>query len=75
MADELGTLQRIYEAAGIELTETARAEIGAYQAAHPRGKEGRVVYDLRGDFATTPEQVRERFGDYLDQFPVSIEVQ
>jgi hypothetical protein len=75
MADELGTLQRIYDAAGIELTETARAEIGAYQAAHPRGKEGRVVYDLRGDFATTPEQVRERFGDYLDQFPVSIEVQ
>jgi len=75
MADELGTLQRIYDAAGIELTETARAEIGAYQAAHPRGKEGRVVYDLRGDFSTTPEQVRERFGDYLDRFPVSIEVQ
>jgi hypothetical protein len=75
MADELGTLQRIYDAAGIELTDTAKAEIGAYQAAHPRGVAGRVVYDLRGDFATTPEQVRERFGDYLDRFPVEIEVQ
>ncbi len=75
MADEMGTLQRIYDAAGIELTETAKAEIGAYQAAHPRGKEGRVIYDLRGDFSTTPEQVRERFGDYLDRFPVRIEVQ
>jgi hypothetical protein len=75
MADELGTLQRIYDAAGIELTDSAKAEIGAYQAAHPRGKEGRVIYDLRGDFATTPEQVRERFGDYLDRFPVRIEVQ
>ena len=74
MADELGTLQRIYDAAGIELTDTAKAEIGAYQAAHPRGVAGRVVYDLRGDFATTPEQVRERFGDYLDRFPVEIEV-
>jgi hypothetical protein len=75
MSDELGTLQRIYDAAGIELTDIAKAEIGAYQAAHPRGKEGRVVYDLRGDFATTPEQVRERFGDYLGRFPVRIEVQ
>jgi len=75
MADELGTLQRIYDAAGIELTDTAKAEIGAYQDAHPRGVAGRVVYDLRGDFSTTPEQVRERFGDYLDRFPVNIEVQ
>ena len=75
MADELGTVQRIYDAAGIELTDMAKAEISAYQAAHPRGKEGRVIYDLRGDFETTPEQVRERFGAYLDRFPVRIEVQ
>jgi len=74
MADELGTLQRVYDAAGIELTDQARAEIEAYRAAHPRGKEGRVVYDLRRDFATTPEEVRSRFGAYLDRFPVRIEV-
>lgn len=74
MADEMGTLERVYDAAGIELTDQARAEIVAYQAAHPRGKEGRVVYDLRRDFATTPEEVRERFGAYLDRFPVRIEV-
>jgi hypothetical protein len=75
MADEMGTLQRVYHCAGIELTDGARAEIEAYRAAHPRGKEGRVVYDLRGDFSTTPEAVRERFGPYIDQFPVRIEVQ
>ena len=74
MADEMGTLQRVYDAAGIELTDQARSEISAYQAAHPRGKEGRVVYDLRRDFATTPEEVRSRFGAYLDRFPVRIEV-
>lgn len=74
MADELGTVQRVYDAAGIELTEQARAEITAYQAAHPRGKEGRVVYDLRHDFATTPEEVRLRFGAYFDRFDVRIEV-
>jgi hypothetical protein len=74
MADEMATVQRVYDAAGIELTDQARSAIEAYQAAHPRGKEGRVVYDLRNDFSTTPEEVRSRFGDYLDRFPVRIEV-
>ena len=41
MADEVGTLQRIYDAAGIEFTDEAKAEVAAYQDAHPRGKEGR----------------------------------
>jgi hypothetical protein len=75
MADEMGTLQRVYDCAGIELTDDARTEIAAYQADHPRGKEGRVVYDLRGDFSVTPEEVRSRFAAYLDHFPVRIEVQ
>jgi hypothetical protein len=74
MADEMATIQRVYDAAGIELTDVARAEIEAHRAAHPRGKEGRVVYDLRRDFATTPTEVRARFGAYLDRFPVRIEV-
>jgi hypothetical protein len=75
MADEMGTLERVYDCAGIELTDQARTEIEAYRAAHPRGKEGRVVYDLRRDFSTTPEKIRSRFGTYLDRFPVRIEVQ
>jgi len=74
MADELGTLDRVYDCAGIALTDEARADISEYQAAHPRGKEGRVAYDLRRDFAVTPEEVRSRFGAYLDRFPVRIEV-
>lgn len=75
MADEAGTLQRIYDMAGIDFTEAAKAEVAAYQDAHPRGKEGRVVYDLRGDFNITPEEVRARFSDYMNTFPVKIEVQ
>jgi hypothetical protein len=75
MADEMGTLERVYDCAGIELTGQARKEIEAYRAGHPRGKEGRVVYDLRRDFATTPDEIRSRFGAYLDRFPVKIEVQ
>ena len=74
MADEIGTLERVYDCAGISFTEQARAEISEYQAAHPRGGEGRVAYDLRRDFAVTPEEVRTRFGAYLDRFPVRTEV-
>jgi hypothetical protein len=74
MADEMGTVERVCEAAGIELTDRARTEIEGYRATHPRGREGRVVYDLRRDFSVTPEEVRSRFGDYLDRFPVRIEV-
>jgi hypothetical protein len=74
MRDEIGTLQGIYEMAGLELTSEARAQIEAHQAAHPRGKEGRVHYDLRGNFGVTPEQVREQFGFYFDAFDVRIEV-
>ncbi len=74
MADEMGTLERVYRCAGMELTARARAEVSAYRDAHPRGREGRVVYDLRRDFDTTPEDVRARFGSYLDRYPVRIEV-
>jgi hypothetical protein len=74
MADELGTVERVYECAGITLTEQARDEIVRYRTDHPRGREGRVAYDLRRDFAVTPEDVRARFEAYLDRFPVRLEV-
>ncbi len=75
MADESATLRKVYEVAGIELTDQALSTIDAYRAAHARGSEGRVVYDLRCDFSTTPEALRSRYEEYLERFPVEIEVQ
>jgi hypothetical protein len=69
MADELGTVAAILAAAGIDLTDEARAQITRYQEDHPRGKGGQVVYDLRGDFHLEPDEVRQRFAPYLDRFP------
>jgi hypothetical protein len=69
MADELGTVARIYGAAGIEMTEAARRELGAYVASNPRGRSGRVAYDLRRDFGLEPAAVRERYAFYLEAFP------
>jgi hypothetical protein len=74
MADELATVERIYEVADLVMTDAARAQIAAYLRDHPRGKEGQVVYDLRRDFLAEPAAVREPFGFYLERFPVKTEV-
>jgi hypothetical protein len=76
MADEMATVARVHDLAGMALTDEARAQIDAYRTSHPRGRDGRVVYDLRRDFDVTPEEVRARFDAYLDRFAdVRIEVQ
>jgi hypothetical protein len=69
MADDLGTAVRILGTAGIELTDASRTELETYLAGNPRGKDGRVVYDLRRDFGLEPEDLYDRFGFYFDAFP------
>ena len=73
MADDLKMVERIYEKAGDRMEETTRAELQAFLDDHPRGKYGRVVYDLRSDFGTDPDALRERFGFYFDAFAVERE--
>jgi hypothetical protein len=73
MADDVGTVERFYECAGVEMTGEARRELDAYMVENPRGKHGRVIYDLEGDFGLRPDAVRERFDFYFDRFPVQAE--
>ncbi len=76
MADEIGTIARIYELAEIDFTDRARAEIEDYRAAHPRSRGGQVVYDLRRDFDVTPTELRTRYDAYFERFgEVRIEVE
>ena len=75
MSDDVGTVERIHETAGLETTNEARSQIAAYIAAHPRGKDGQVVYDLRKDFDADPGEVRAPFDFYLDRFDIRKEVQ
>jgi hypothetical protein len=74
MADDMATVERIYEQAGLPMTNEARRQISAYNATHPRGKEGQVVYDLRKDFGATPEELRKAFDFYFERFAVRTEV-
>jgi hypothetical protein len=70
MADDVAMVERIYELAGLPLTERARGQLGAYMTSHPRGKDGRLVYDLRGDFGLDPDALRRRFDFYFERFPI-----
>ncbi|MEZ4332742.1 MAG: sulfotransferase [Myxococcota bacterium] len=75
MKDDVGTVERIYDVADLPMTAEARAQIEAYMAAHPRGKEGQVVYDLRGDFGADPAELRRAFDFYFEAFPeLTVEV-
>ena len=61
------------ELAGLPLTGEARSELDHYMHENPRGKHGRIVYDLEGDFGIQPESLRERFSFYYERFPVEVE--
>jgi Sulfotransferase family len=73
MADDVGMVARIYEKAALPMTDSARSRLDAFMAENPRGKQGRLVYDPKGDFGIDPDAVRERFRFYFDRFPVSVE--
>jgi len=73
MADDVAMVGRIYEQAGLPMTTEARQQLQRFMAANPRGKHGRVVYDLRGDFGVDPDEVRDRFTFYFERFPVRVE--
>jgi hypothetical protein len=74
MADPMTTLASVYAKAGLEWTGEARRSLQGYLDAHPRGKDGQVVYRLARDFGLEPSAVRERFAFYFARFPVRVEV-
>ncbi|MFN8640237.1 MAG: sulfotransferase [Candidatus Binatia bacterium] len=69
MADELGTVTRILDAAGVGVPEPTRRQLADYIAGNPRGRNGRMIYDLRRDFGLDPDEVRRRFAFYFEVFP------
>ena len=73
IADDVGMVERVYERAGHPMTAPARQQLEAFMAANPRGRYGRVVYDLKRDFGIDPDQLRERFDFYFERFPVRVE--
>jgi hypothetical protein len=73
MADDIAMVERIYALAGLEMTKAARGQLDAYMKANPRGKHGRIAYDLKADFGVEPGALRGRFDFYFDRFPIRAE--
>ncbi len=69
MADDMGTIERIYELADQPLDEPARAAMEAYVATHQRDRHGGLVYDL-ADFDLDPDAVRAENCVYTERFEV-----
>jgi hypothetical protein len=73
MRDPWKILEEVYTKAQLPLSAQARGQLEHYLAAHPRGKAGQVLYDIKRDFDLDPHQLRGRFGFYLDRFEISAE--
>lgn len=72
MGNELDTVSSIYEMSGLSFDEASKAALAKYQADHPRGRFGRIRYDL-ADFDLDAKKLRERFRFYTNRFPVRLE--
>jgi hypothetical protein len=73
MTDDIGMVRKIYAKAGLPMNEEATNELRQFLEENPRGKHGRIVYNLQDDFGINPEILRERFSFYFEQFPVQAE--
>jgi sulfotransferase family protein len=69
MADDVAMVERIYRLARQPMTSEARAAMESFMAEHPRGRHGRVAYDL-ADFGLDPAERRAALTFYRDRFGV-----
>ncbi len=69
VGDPVGTVRRIYEHFGMEVTDAIADGVRAYLAANPRDKHGRHDYDL-ADFGLDHDEVSARFAPYRERFGI-----
>ncbi|MCU1463990.1 MAG: hypothetical protein JWO37_4065 [Acidimicrobiales bacterium] len=69
MADDLGTVERIYQLAGQPMAGPSRAALGQYLATHQRDRHGRVRYDL-GPLGLDRDDLRRSLRPYGERFAV-----
>ncbi len=69
MADDMATVERVYEVAGQPFTDASRAAMNAFVSSHPRGRNGAVVYQPEV-LGIDPAERREALAFYRTRFGV-----
>ncbi|KUI01191.1 hypothetical protein AU189_12795 [Mycolicibacterium acapulense] len=72
--EEMTILETLYSYNGTDMPDDTAAALRRYLDNNPRGKHGQIRYELERHFSRTPEEVRSRFGFYLERFNVREEV-
>lgn len=68
--NEMPLLKELYDRGGADLTPEVRECFQRYLDSNPRGKHGRIHYDLQRHFGISPDELRRRFDFYFDRFDV-----
>ena len=71
---EVDILRELYALNGSELPPDIIAGLQGYLDGNPRGKHGRMAYDLARDFGRSPQEIRSRFDFYFERFGVREEL-
>ena len=72
MADDLATVQSIYELADQPYNELSAAAHHEYVATHARDRHGKVAYDFT-QFGVDPAGIRDRYANYMAEYGVKAE--
>ncbi|HEY6598093.1 MAG TPA: sulfotransferase, partial [Pseudomonadales bacterium] len=70
-SDPLGTVERVYDFLGWQLTDAAREAMNRFLAANPKNKHGVHRYTLE-QFGLSRAQVAERFRSYCERFDIPV---
>jgi hypothetical protein len=68
--NEMPLLEQLYQRGGVELTPEVRGRFQHYLDGNPRGRHGRIRYDLQRHFGISADELRARFDFYFDRFDV-----
>jgi Sulfotransferase family len=71
VTDDEAVMRRVYDVAGLAVTEQSEAERAAYVESHPRRKHGEIDNDLGRNFGADVEAIREQFSFYYDKMPLT----
>lgn len=72
VADPMGTLRRVYDALGLDISPEFEAALLVWQEANGPGAHGRHHYTPE-EFGLTAEQVRSDFAFYIEHFDIHVE--